>query len=86
MGKIIEIFNLPFDDVQEIAYEIVEPMYDNTEIPIFEGTAYFVAYTIYGVRIEIAEGDSRFFIIKELLAIDLSLHENKPLYVRSCSI
>lgn len=82
MKEIIEIFNLPFDDIQEIAYEILEPMYDNTGICIFEGAAYFVAYTIYGARIEISEEDNRFLIIKELLETDLSLYENKSLYVK----
>ncbi|WP_368655134.1 hypothetical protein AB4Y30_08975 [Ornithinibacillus sp. 4-3] len=82
MKEIIEIFNLPFDDIQEISYEILEPIYDNTGVCIFEGTAYFVAYTIYGARIEIPEKDSRFLTIKELLPTKLSLHENKTLYLR----
>ncbi|WP_152658432.1 hypothetical protein [Oceanobacillus sp. CFH 90083] len=82
MKEIIEIFNLPFGDIQEIAYEILEPMYDTTGICIFEGAAYFVAYTTYGARIEISEEDRRFLIIKELLETDLSLHEDKSLYVK----
>lgn len=83
MKEIAKIFSIPFEDIQEIAYEIGEPMYDHVGQCIFEGAAYFVAYTTYGARIEIAEVDSRFFIIKEFLEIDLPLNENKTLYIRS---
>ncbi|WP_042479423.1 hypothetical protein [Bacillus ndiopicus] len=81
--EIIEIFNLPFEDIQKITYERLESMYDDTGLCYFEGAAYFVAYTTYGARVEIAEGDSRFLKIKELLRIDTPLNENKMLYLRS---
>ncbi|MEK5233531.1 hypothetical protein MHB42_17655 [Lysinibacillus sp. FSL K6-0232] len=83
MKEIAECFNLLFEDIQEIAYESLPPMYDDTGQCFFKGTAYFVAYTVYGARIEIAEQESRFLQIKELFNIDLPLHENKTLYVRS---
>ena len=83
MKKIAEIFVLPFEDIQKIAYEILEPMYDDTGLCYFEGAAYFVVYTTYGARIEIAEIDSRFLKIKELLETDLYQYKNKTLYTRS---
>ncbi|KOY81773.1 hypothetical protein I6G82_22345 [Lysinibacillus macroides] len=83
MKEIAAFFNLPFEDIQEIVYEISQPMYDHTGDCFFEGSAYFVAYTIYGARIEIAEIDSRFLQIKKLIEIDLSLQNNKVLYTRS---
>ncbi|WP_341300570.1 hypothetical protein MHB44_20015 [Lysinibacillus sp. FSL H8-0500] len=83
MKEIAAFFNLPFEDIQEITYEILQPMYDNAGECFFEGSAYFMAYTIYGARIEIAEIDSRFLQIKKLIEIDLSLHNDKILYIRS---
>lgn len=29
MKEIAAFFNLPFEDIQEITYEILQPMYDN---------------------------------------------------------
>ena len=71
--------DIPVEDIYEIFFDKLEPLYDNNDVCYSEGLIYVVVHTIYGAKLDIPQTDIKFEEINQLLESKCDLNIQKYL-------